>query len=288
MAKESENLRELLKIEALITIFTFLFVIFIISALPILLNNIIGYERTLFSVPGVSINFPTLPALNPSLSQPIMLWSSIGIFVMVIIIGIIYEIFATSDPKTVHSFIYSEKASFIFGVYIFSAGFLLFIGLLHGVMLGPNTVVDLSFLVVFGVVALMLVINEIGHSTNISSKEEKTDKKNKNNTKWRRDKKGRPYAICPKCHSKIYYLEAEELIGATFRYHIVAPNDNGELSCYQWFNENNKPGKEDIFGDCSYLDYFKCPKCLQTIADNYEEAKALFQKKQKEGITSKK
>jgi len=177
MAKESENLRELLKIEALITIFTFLFVLFIISALPILLNNIIGYEKTLFSVPGASINFPTVPALNPSLSQPIMLWSSIGIFVMVIMIGIIYEAFTTSDPKTVHSFIYSEKASFIFGIYSFSAGFLLFIGLLHEVMLGPNTVVDLSFLVVFGVVALMLVISEIGHSTNISSKEEKTDKK---------------------------------------------------------------------------------------------------------------
>jgi len=177
MAKESENLRELLKIEAPITIFTFLFVMFIISALPILINNIVGYQKTLFSVPGVSINFPTVPALNPSLSQPIMLWSSIGMFVMVIMIGIIYGVFATSDPKTIHSFIYSEKASFIFHVYSISAGFLLFIGLLHGIMLGANTAVNLSFLVAFGVVVLMLVISEIGHSTSIASKEEKTDEK---------------------------------------------------------------------------------------------------------------
>jgi len=109
------------------------------------------------------------------------------------------------------------------------------------------------------------------------SNDQKT--KVKINPKWRRDEKGRPYAICPKCHSKIYYLEAEEFIGAIFEHQIVAPNEDGELSCYQWFNEDNTPGKKDIFEDCSYLDYSECPKCLQTIAETYEEAKALFQKK---------
>ena len=112
--------------------------------------------------------------------------------------------------------------------------------------------------------------------------------KAKINPKWRRDKKGRPYAICPKCRSRIYYLEADEFVAKILRDYIVAPNDNGELSCYQWFNEDNTPGKEDIFGDCSYLDYFKCPKCLQTIAENYEEAKALFQKTRKENTKVKK
>jgi len=108
------------------------------------------------------------------------------------------------------------------------------------------------------------------------SNEQKT--KAKISPKWRRDEKGRPYAVCPKCHSNIYYLEARQYIGKVFRDLIVAPNENGELSCYQWFNEDNTPGKENIFGDCFYLYHFKCPKCLQTIAENCEEAKALFQK----------
>ena len=101
------------------------------------------------------------------------------------------------------------------------------------------------------------------------------------NSEWRRDKQGRPYAICPKCHSRIYYLEAEELIGKAYEYHIVAPKEDGELSCYQWFNEDNTPGEEDPFVDFSFLEYFGCPKCMETIAETYEEAKALFQKREK-------
>jgi len=110
------------------------------------------------------------------------------------------------------------------------------------------------------------------------------------NSEWRRDKKDRPYAICPKCHSRIYYLKAEEYFGKIFVDYKVAPNEKGELSCYEWFNKDNTPGKEEPYplAKCSYLKYFKCPKCLQTIAENYEEAKALFQKTRKENTKVKK
>ena len=101
------------------------------------------------------------------------------------------------------------------------------------------------------------------------------------NPKWRRDEKGRPYAVCPKCNSKIYYLEIKEYFGKIFVDYTVAPNEKGELSCYEWFNGDNTPGKEELYPlvDCSYLNYFKCQKCREVIAETYEEAKALFQKK---------
>lgn len=79
------------------------------------------------------------------------------------------------------------------------------------------------------------------------------------NPKWKRDKKGRLYAICPKCHSRIYYLEAEEFFGKIFEDYTVVPNNNGELACYEWFNNDNTPGQEDPLSDTSDLEDFKCP-----------------------------
>jgi len=116
----------------------------------------------------------------------------------------------------------------------------------------------------------------------ILEEEEQTNNqppKVKLNPKWRRDKKGRPYAICPKCHSRIYYLKAEEFMAKILSEYTVAPNENGELSCYEWFNDDNTPGQEDPLSDESDLDDFECPKCGEVIAETYEEAKALFQKK---------
>jgi len=171
MKKEDEKLRELANIEASIVALTVFLAMFVISSLPTLTNDLIGYEKTLFSVPGVSTNFPTVPALNPSLSQSIMLWSSIGIFIM---IGIIYAVFAKSDPNVVRSFIDSETGSFIFDSYIFIAGCLFFFGLLYGAMIGPNTAINLSFLNVLSIFLLMFIIKETSHSTSMSSKKEKT------------------------------------------------------------------------------------------------------------------
>ena len=278
MEKTEENLSELAKIEAPLVVITIFIAIFVISGLPILANKIIGYEKMMFSLPDALINFPTVPALSPSLSQPIMLWSSIGVLIM---IGVIYAVFAKLDKNAVHSFIYSDKGSLIFYSYIVIAWFLLFFGIIYTFIIGSSIASNLSVLDTLSIFISILLVDKMSHPTTISSKKKPSDQlsKVKINPKWRRDKKGRPYAICPKCHSKIYYLEAEEFIGAIFKHNIVSPNEDGELSCYQWFNEDNTPGKKDIFEDCSYLDYFECPKCLQTIAENYKEAKALFQKK---------
>ena len=232
MKTEDEKLSELAKIEAPLAVITLFIAMFVISGLPILANKIIGYEKMMLSVPDASINFPTVPALSPSLSHPIMLWSSIGIFIM---IGVIYAVFSNLDKNAVNSFIYSEKGSLIFDLYIVIAWFLLFFGIAYTFIIGSSIASNLSVLDALSIFISIFLVDKMSHSTTISSKEEKPSNqppKAKINPKWRRDKKGRPYAICPKCRSRIYYLEADEFVAKILRDYIVAPNDNGELSCF--------------------------------------------------------
>ena len=274
MAKTGENLNLDIKFNALVLALTLFVFMFLIFAGPILVNSQIEFIKALFpELPGVSINYPTLPEISQSLSEPIIALSSVGIFIAITLISIF--VYIKLIPNKIYSFIDSKRISSLFYIYILIAGFFLFMGFDDAISTGVNTVVSLSVLVSIGIFYVdTSIANLIPHKG-------KSDQnpKVKLNLKWRRDKKGRPYAICPKCHSRIYYLEAEEFVAKIFRNLIVAPNENGELSCYEWFNDDNTPGQEDPLSDESNLDDFECPKCGEIIAETYEEAKALFQKK---------
>jgi len=77
-----------------------------------------------------------------------------------------------------------------------------------------------------------------------------------------------PYAICPKCHAKIYYLIETERVYVTFD---AVPDKQGNLHYDVAYID------QDLDWDTAFAIY-RCPKCDTVLAKNEEEAKALFQK----------
>jgi len=75
-----------------------------------------------------------------------------------------------------------------------------------------------------------------------------------------------PYAICPKCHAKIYYLIETERVYVTFD---AVPDKQGNLHYDVAYID------QDLDLDIDYIIY-RCPKCDAVLAKNEEEAKALF------------
>ena len=75
-----------------------------------------------------------------------------------------------------------------------------------------------------------------------------------------------PYAICPKCHTKIYYLIETERVYVTFD---AVPDKQGNLHYDVAYID------QDLDWDTDYIIY-RCPKCDAVLAKNEEEAKALF------------
>ena len=149
MEKTEENLNLDVKFNVLAIAFSLFIFMFLISAGPILANSQIEFIKTLFpELPGVSINFPTVPELNQSLSEPIMVVSAVGIFIAIALISVAY---IKLNPNEIYSFTDSKRTSFLFYGYIAIAGFLLFIGFANAISIGINTVVSLSILVSIGI-----------------------------------------------------------------------------------------------------------------------------------------
>lgn len=78
--------------------------------------------------------------------------------------------------------------------------------------------------------------------------------------KLRLDENGEPYAICPKCHSKIYYVEEKYTI--TNR---LFPSDENNI---EWEASDDYDEREDY--------RLVCPKCYKVIAQNEDEVLDLF------------
>jgi len=79
--------------------------------------------------------------------------------------------------------------------------------------------------------------------------------------KLRIDKDGEPYAICPKCHSKIYYVEEEHVI----KNKLYPSNENNIV----WESEKDD---NDLEADYKFL----CPKCHKIIAQDEDDVLDLF------------
>ena len=79
--------------------------------------------------------------------------------------------------------------------------------------------------------------------------------------KLRLDEDGEPYAICPKCHSKIYYVEEKHTIT-----NWLYPSDENNI---EW-----EPG--DDYDDTEEGDQFLCPECHKVIAHSEDEVLDLF------------
>jgi predicted HNH restriction endonuclease len=79
--------------------------------------------------------------------------------------------------------------------------------------------------------------------------------------KLRLDKDGEPYAICPKCHRRIYYVEEEH----TIKNRLYPSNENN----IEW-----EP--EDDYDDTEANYQFLCPKCHKVIAQDEDEVLDLF------------
>jgi len=81
--------------------------------------------------------------------------------------------------------------------------------------------------------------------------------------KLRLDKDGMPYAVCPKCHKKIYNLEVVEETYITYE---VSPDAQGEINYYE--ADRNTPWDWDY--------NYTCPECHEVLATSEDEAEALF------------
>jgi len=79
--------------------------------------------------------------------------------------------------------------------------------------------------------------------------------------KLRLDKDGEPYAICPKCHRRIYYVEEEH----TITNRLYPSNENN----IEW-----EP--EDDYDDTEANYQFLCPECHKVIAQDEDEVLDLF------------
>jgi len=79
--------------------------------------------------------------------------------------------------------------------------------------------------------------------------------------KLRLDEDGEPYAICPKCHSKIYYVEEEHTI-----VNRLYPSDENNI---EWESS-------DDYDDTEANYRLVCPKCGKVIAQNEDEVLDLF------------
>jgi len=81
--------------------------------------------------------------------------------------------------------------------------------------------------------------------------------------RWRRDADGKPYAVCPKCHAQIRYLEVVEQAYITY---LVSPDTDDTLKY------------EDVYRQTPWdWDYnYTCPECDEVIATSDAEAEALF------------
>jgi len=85
------------------------------------------------------------------------------------------------------------------------------------------------------------------------------------NNKLRLDKDGVPYAVCPKCKSKIYYLLKTDTI---YIRNAVYLTRQGKIKYKETERDEAWEGYKA-----------QCPECHQIIADTEEEVEALFQKK---------
>jgi len=91
--------------------------------------------------------------------------------------------------------------------------------------------------------------------------------------KLRLDEDGTPYAVCPKCHKKIYNLE---LVEETYITYEVSPDAQGDLN----FVETDR----DTAWDWDYQ--YTCPECDEVIATSEDEAEALFYETEPEQQTA--
>jgi len=82
----------------------------------------------------------------------------------------------------------------------------------------------------------------------------------KEKKRLRLDENGMPYAICPECHERIYYIEAENTITD-----IIYPSNKDKL---EWEAEDFNIAQQ---GYC-----FLCPKCHKEIAEDEYEILELF------------
>jgi len=76
---------------------------------------------------------------------------------------------------------------------------------------------------------------------------------------WRIDKSNKVYAICPKCHNKIYGLNIYRI------YSQAIPRKDKTDFDYK-----------NIYNDTDYADLYVCPACNEVIATSELVAKAIF------------
>ena len=81
--------------------------------------------------------------------------------------------------------------------------------------------------------------------------------------KLRLDTDGSPYAVCPKCHRKIYNVVLRELAVITYE---VSPDLDTGLE-YE---------EVDREADWTWIYEYTCPECHEVIATSEEEAESLF------------
>ena len=91
--------------------------------------------------------------------------------------------------------------------------------------------------------------------------------------KLRLDENGEPYAICPKCHKKIYSVVLTDREYTTFE---LSPDLDGLLISI--------PRGRDA--DLDFEPVFTCPECHEVIATNEIEVKNLFIKSAQEQETA--
>jgi len=151
MEKAEENLNLVIMFNLLAIALNLFIFMFLISAGPILMNYQIEFIKTLFpELPGVSINYPTVPEISQSLIKPIIALSSGGIFITISLI-LIFVVYTKLNPNKIYSFIDPKRKHFLFYGYVLIAGFLLFIGLADAISIGINTLIALSILISVGI-----------------------------------------------------------------------------------------------------------------------------------------
>jgi len=97
----------------------------------------------------------------------------------------------------------------------------------------------------------------------VSDAIEQKQSENQTKRKLRLDEEGTPYAICPKCHKRIYsVLETEEV----YITYDVSPQPDGTLN----YDEADRDGAWDSEYEA------RCPECDEVIATSEEEVEALF------------
>jgi len=161
MEKPEENLNLDIAFNAILIALNLFVIMFLISAGPILMNSQIKFIKSLLpELPGVSINYPTVPEISQSLSDPIITLSSVGVFTAIALLSIFVE-YIKLNPNKIYSFTDPKRRHFLFYSYVIIAGFLLFMGFANAISIGINTLVSRSILVSFGIFYVGILIANI-------------------------------------------------------------------------------------------------------------------------------